>query len=379
MTVSSKASKEAFTYQDRITGRTILQLTNSDEHSVHGYYDLPPWSPTTGQIAFTRMSSARAQQGEIYVMDRDGANLTRLCATNAVSPNDGARAQWSFDGERIYYEDREQDQRLLAWVNPATGERGHYPGSLRMLSPSSPLNAYHTQCADLADHEIVRRREQHGVFVQDLTTGKTKQLVTVAECLSIHPRRSEIADWHLYVKHTKWSLDGKQIMFVFTNEIRYAEKYTELPRVKDIYVIRVDGSDLRRVGEFGNHPLWHPSGQEILSNSPFPDRPNNSLVLTHVETGERRLAARCISGTGHPSFCRDGSKIVLDHVLGGQGYGSINLVDVASDTVEHLAQVQVTNHTHTGTHLHPVWSQDGTQVLYASDASGVGQLCIIDI
>ncbi len=81
-----------------------------------------------------------------------------------------------------------------------------------------------------------------------ISSGASTRVVTVAECMDIHPRRHEIADWHLYIKHTKWSPDGT-----------------------------------------------------------------------------------------------------------------------------------VTNHTHTGTHLHPVWSHDGAQVLYASDASGIAQLCVIDV
>jgi Tol biopolymer transport system component len=86
-----------------------------------------------------------------------------------------------------------------------------------------------------------------------------------------------------------------------------------------------------------------------------------------------------MAGTGHPSFSPDGSRIVVDHVLAREGHGSINLVHVDEDRAEHLAQLRVTNHTHTGTHLHPVWSRDGRQVLYASDASGHAQLCVIRV
>ena len=45
---AKRSGKEAFYFTDRVTGRQVLQLTNSTERSVHGYYDLPPWSPTTG-------------------------------------------------------------------------------------------------------------------------------------------------------------------------------------------------------------------------------------------------------------------------------------------------------------------------------------------
>jgi Tol biopolymer transport system component len=374
-----RSGKEAFTFTDRVTGRTVRQLTNSDRRSVHGYYDLPPWNRQTGQIAFSSMTAPGATEGDVYMMDRDGDHITYLAHSEAMSPNDGARVQWSADGSRVYFADREGDQRLIAWVDVRTGEKNTYPGDLRMMSPTDNVGVYHTQCGDYPDHEVLARREDHGVFVQNLDDGTSVRIVSVADCWRTHPRRDEIADWHLYVKHTKWSPDGKRLMFVFTNEIRYASKYAELPRVKDIYVVNADGTGLKRVGEFGNHPLWHPNGREILSNSRYEDSDWNCLVLTNVETGVQRLAASSISGSGHPSFSPDGRWVVVDHVLSGQGYGSLNLVDVEADTVQHLAQFRVTNHTHTGTHLHPAWSHDSQQVLYASDASGVAQLCVIDI
>jgi Tol biopolymer transport system component len=312
-------------------------------------------------------------------MDRDGANLTYLAHSRTATANDGAMAQWSADGRRVYFKDRDDEQRLIAWVDMDSGEKQAIPGDLRMMSPTRNMNAYHTVCTDYADHEVVRQREKHGLFVQDLDTGQGRRLASVADCWEIHPRRAEIADWHLYIKHTKWTRDGERIMFVFTNEIRYSDKYVELPRVKDVYVINADGSGLKRVGEFGNHPLWHPNGEAILTNSPFEGRPANSLVLMDVDSGEYRLAAKSIGGFGHPSYSPDGLLIAVDHVLPREGTGSINLVHVEEDWTEHLLNVRVLDHSHVGTHLHPVWSHDGQQLLYASDASGLAQLCVVNI
>ena len=367
--------KEAFTVTDSITGRRVLQLTNAERRSVHGYYDLPPWSPVDGRIAFTRMDAPDAKAGEIFVMDGDGDNIIRAAASRAVSPNDGAMAQWAADGRRVYFKDRDGKARLIAWADPDTGEQGAFPGDLRMVCPAGNRLVYHTACSDYPDEVVARSKEEHGVFVQDLDTGSARRIATVADCWRIHPRRDEIADWHLFIKHTKWSPDGLRLMFVFTNEIRYDKKYSELPRVKDVYVINPDGTGLNRVGEFGNHPLWHPNGQEVLTNSPFDQ--GNRLVLTDVDSGRQRLAATCVPGSGHPSFSPDGRYIAIEAVRGG--VGTVSLVDAAADTVEPLAQMAVTDHTHAGTHLHPVWSRDGKQLLYASDASGTAQLCVVDV
>lgn len=378
MSKTFRSGKESFTFVDPITGREVLQLTNSGQRSVHAYYDNPPWCPKTRRIAFSSMEPG-SSEGGIYVVDADGSNLTYLAHSRTMSANDGAMAQWSADGKRVYFKDRENRQPLLAWVEVDTGEQGAFPGDLRMVAPTGNRQVYHSNCGNYPDEEIVRGREAFGVFIQDLDTGNSHRIVSVADCWAIHPRRDEIADWHLYIKHTKWAPDGMRLMFVFTNEIRYAPKYAELPHVKDVYVVNADGSGLKRVGPFGNHPIWHPNSQEILTNSPYEGRPNNSLVLSHVDSGERRLATTRIAGSGHPSFSPDGRYICVDHVLAGEGYGSLNLVDVEAEQVKHLVQVRVRDHSHVGTHLHPVWSRDGSQILYASDASGTAQLCVINV
>jgi len=373
-----RSGTEAKAYTDPVTGRKVLQLTNSGQRSVHGYYDLPPWSRQTGQIAFSSLLPG-AVEGDIYVMGRDGSDITHLGRSRSMSANGGALVQWSADGERVYFRDREGDTSLIAWVDVDGGRRGAIPGDLRMICPTGNRNVYHTNCANMADSALLVDRDGQGVFIMDLHTGRSEMIVSVEECLALHARRDEIRDWHLYIKHTKWSSDGQRIMFVFTNEIRYAAKYAEEPRVKDICVVNADGTDLRNIGEFGHHPLWHPGGREILANCRWEGRPGLSLVLIDADTGERRLATTAIAGAGHPSFSPDGKYIAVDYVLNREGYGSINLVDVEANRVEHAVQVRVTNHSHTGTHLHPAWSWDSKQLLFASDSSGIAQLCVIDV
>jgi len=378
MSSKFRSGKEAFAYRDPVTGREVLQLTNSRLRSVHGYYDLPPWSRQTGQIAFSSLEPG-ASEGSIYRMESDGADITYLAHSRAMTANDGAMAQWSADGRRVYFKDREEGTSLIAWVDAATGEVDALPGDLRMICPTGNENVFFTNSAYRPDDALLRDRGRQGVYVMDLTTGSSRLLVSLEQCLAGHPRRDEIRNWHLYVKHTKWSPDGKRVMFVFTNEILYAGKYGEEPRVKDICVVDADGRHLRNVGDFGHHPLWHPSGREILANCPWPGRPGLGLVLIDADSGERRLATAAMAGSGHPSFSPDGRHIVVDHVLPGEGSGSINLVNVAESTVEHAVQLRVRDHSHVGTHLHPAWRWDGRQVLFASDASGTSQLCVIDV
>lgn len=372
-------SSEAVPFVDDVTGQKVLQLTNSAEHSVHAYYDTPPWCPSSGRLAFSRRRPG-ATGGDIVVMDADGNNLARLAHSRVMTPNHGAMAQWSPDGRRVYFRDRDGHEPLVGWVDVNTGKTGSYPGILRMVRPVGNEQAYYSDRRYLSDEKVVAGRDTHGVFVQDLASGTSRRLASVSDCLEIHPRRAEIANWHLYVRDVKWSPTGDRVLFIFTNAIFYPSKFAELPVVRDVYVINVDGGGLRHIGELGGHPSWHPNGRDILSISPFENRPGKSLILTNADTGERRLATDLISADrSHPSYSPDGAWILVDYVLPNEGSGSINAVHADSRTVRHLVQTTTTDHSHRGTHLHPVWSRDGRQILYASDASGTAQLCVITL
>ena len=57
---------EKRTLQDAITGRTICQLTRSDEvESKHVYYDLCPWNHDGSQLIY---NSAESGHSELYLI-----------------------------------------------------------------------------------------------------------------------------------------------------------------------------------------------------------------------------------------------------------------------------------------------------------------------
>jgi Tol biopolymer transport system component len=135
------------------------------------------------------------------------------------------------------------------------------------------------------------------------------------------------------------------------------------------------------VGPFHAHPVWHPDGSRILANCYFPGESHQRLTLIDAETGEWSIASHAMVGWGHPSYSPSGKHMVVDfapNAVGGLP-ASLDLIDVETDTIEQLASLIVNDHTHQGTHLHPVWSPDGKQILFASDQSGLAQLCLIDL
>ena len=109
------------------TGKLVLQLTTNARRSVHGYYDLPPWSPVDGRIAFSRMDAPDSKTGDICVMDADGDNLYKVAESRAMSANGGALAQWASDGSRIYFKDRDRENPFDRMGRSGHGYIGHAP------------------------------------------------------------------------------------------------------------------------------------------------------------------------------------------------------------------------------------------------------------
>lgn len=85
-------------------GSNVVRLT---EHDAHDY--APAWSPDGSRLAFT---TSRNGAWEIYVMDNDGTNLVRLTRSTTEDWN----PSWSPDGARIAYftnqDDTDEDEEV---------------------------------------------------------------------------------------------------------------------------------------------------------------------------------------------------------------------------------------------------------------------------
>jgi Tol biopolymer transport system component len=255
-----------------------------------------------------------------------------------------------------------------------------------MVSADGKWVASHTNSRDEA---AIMRREEAGVFVAPLPElgeeeGEAPRLIaSTAAALALNARRREIEGCHIYTKHAKFSPDGERLMFVFTNEIEYDVRYGE-PRVKDIYVVNADGSDLRFVTHFtwGNHPSWHPNGRQILFNGRLGDGGSTEksdpmrFVLADVESGALSAATDLAPGGGHPPFSPDGTKIAAEYVSRESGEAKVVCVYLEERRVAELARFRVTDHSHQGTHIHPTWSRDGREALFNVDESGHSELWV---
>ena len=186
----------------------------------------PAWSPDGQRIAFCSRSIIAF---DIYVMDADGNNQTRL--TN--HPASDEFPCWSPDGKRIAF-DSNRDGNYKIYVMDADGRNlrnlTNNPASLPAWSPDGQRIAFVSYQDDALGE----------IYIMD-ADGSNQTRLTNNPGGDIFP---------------SWSPDGQRIAFV--------------SRGQDIYVMDADGSNQRNLTNSpggDSFPCWSPDGKKIAFSS----------------------------------------------------------------------------------------------------------------
>lgn len=187
-----------------------------------GFY--PDWSPDGTKIAFAAYvgepDESGQQEDDLFVMDSDGDNLRLL----ASRPGTDIAPVWSPDGKHVAWwgVDPGGQDLLLFMVNVDSGEvtalgEGAYPA----WSPDGK----HIACMNQVEppEGVIPSETDMEIYLIDIDTGERTNLTN-------DPGRDL---W------PTWSPDGTEIAFISTRDNLQGE----------IYLMKADGSDIRRLTE----------------------------------------------------------------------------------------------------------------------------------
>jgi len=231
--------------------------------------EYPCWSPDGGKISFV---SERDGNSEIYIMDADGGNLKNL--TNNPSSDD--MPSWFPDGKKIFFESDRDGKHWLYSMDADGSNQAMLPyyssdWGWWVLSPDGKKVAF--QCY---------REGARDIWVMNLETGEETNLTH-------HPSRDE---------GPMWSADGKEIAFT-----------SERDGHGEVYVVDADGSNLRKVTTYsGTVP---PPKQEVqeptgyLGLAWFPDGEKLLVWLWDYDTGRWELYTIDKNGKNQVNLTRD--------------------------------------------------------------------------
>jgi TolB protein len=231
-------------------GTDLTRLT----HSAGPDFD-PSWSPDGKQIAYR---SDRGDESEIWVMNADGTGQRQLTA--GISP------AWSPDGSSIAYASPGHDPNPplsgISIMNADGSGQHRVPntdgGEYPSWSPDGSRIAFNSNLTG-----------DHVMYVVDIDGSNLVDLSSVGE------------GWQV-----QWSPDGRSILF--TSHRDHPDNYT------DVYVMRPDGSAVRRLTDDGAYtPAWSPDGDNIVFSAPglFMMDPDGSdaIALPTPGVGETSL------------------------------------------------------------------------------------------
>ena len=206
-------------------------------------------SPLWGKIVF---KSQRDGKYEIYRMDSDGSNVTRLTFNEAI---DGVPA-WSPNGQQIVFRSyRDGERNAEIYVMDADGQNQrrltHHPGidSQPDWSPDgSQIVFTSTRNADA--------NQRLNIFVMDANGGNVRQVTRMG-----------------FASSPYWSPDGKRILFGAVTDSG-----------REVYMVDTNGRNRWKVsspnieaGMFARG--WSPDGKKILYMEAIGSKVNNATLI----------------------------------------------------------------------------------------------------
>jgi TolB protein len=234
-----------------LTTRKTRQVT----HGQGIEFD-PSLSPDGKRVAWR---SNRKGNEEVRVANVDGTHVRNLTRHRAV---DYAPA-WSPNGRRIAFASSRGGSLPHIWVMNADGTNVHV--LTRVFSGEYPAWSSDGKRIAFATNEPLR---QNGFDI------------VVANADGSNPHRVNLNE--LYEMGPAWSRDGKWLAFYAGNDGRH-----------DVYLMRPDGSDRRRLTSGGGElPSWSPDGRYIVYAWA-------SLVVIRRDGME---VARLATGVSEPNF-----------------------------------------------------------------------------
>lgn len=198
------------------------------------------------------VSDASREDREIYVMNRDGSELTRLTDNQASDDI----VHWTPDGRLSFRSNR--DSKLSLYVMDPDGSNVH------PLVDLESADSHDWAASGLA-------------FVggdgRDRGDGCRGNGVELHVANADGSGATALTSDELYQQDPAWSPDGSTIAFTASNQSDYAW---------EIFLVNPDGSDLRRITDYDGYdqgPVWSPDGRSIAFTSDRyrgPDRQGES-------------------------------------------------------------------------------------------------------
>jgi hypothetical protein len=208
--------------------------------------------------------------------------------------------------------------------------------------------------------------DNDGVFLLDLSTGKSTLLVSIAEVYRrLVDKHPELKSRHMWFNHTVFNKSGTRLFFL-------ARCWTEPPKRElesAMFTVGVDGSRLREVVPFGkgvSHFEWRNDREIMATFRLLPGAEKQHVLFTDGKPDYKHIGEGFLKSDGHCSFGRSEDILVTDENDATTTSKRLLLYNLATRTGKVLGTFPMVEKRFLGgdlrCDLHPRWNRTGDAV-----------------
>ncbi len=251
--------------------------TRLTDNSLDEWY--PVWSHNGTRIAFTSTVPLSFYH-DIYTINADGTGYKNLTFYNNNPDYSSAEPAWSPDGSKIAFTAYNNFDTEIYVMDEGGNNRIKLTDNPRKYNKSPTWSPDGTKIAFSSTRDYDTDGLRSEIYVMN----------------SDGSNQTRLTNMGVYNASPAWSPDGTKIAFVSTHDYYYSS----------IYVMNADGSNLTQLASSGEF-VWSPDSSKIAFTS---DAIPTAIYVMNAD-GSNQLNLTNNQDDSHPSWSADGTKIAF--------------------------------------------------------------------